>query len=151
MFAPVPQLRHDPSAKSFDISPFFHYLIKINLAARHYDGNGTHYTRGGNQFMERLIPLLAGLLVTFGIAATVLAEPPRDPGPEVINLKMGVMVLPFTHAKHARNLNNDCLHCHTRKIGKIEGWGKDTAHKICIPCHDLEDKGPVECHQCHKK
>ena len=35
--------------------------------------------------------------------------------------------------------------------GKIAGWGKESAHTICIPCHDLDDKGPVECHQCHKK
>jgi len=100
---------------------------------------------------KRLLPLVIAVLSVYGVASNVMAEAPAGTGPEVINLKMGVMVLPFSHGKHARELKNDCLHCHTKKIGKIEGWGKDTAHRICIPCHDLEEKGPVECHQCHPK
>lgn len=100
--------------------------------------------------MKRVALMLA-LLSIFGGAATVLADPPKNSGPEVINFKMGVMVLPFQHRKHQTNLNNECFHCHGKKgPGKIDGWGKESAHTICIPCHDLEEKGPVECKQCHK-
>ena len=101
--------------------------------------------------MKRFVLLSIALLPICVVSSAALADAPKNLGPEVINLKMGVMVLPFSHGKHARELKNDCLHCHTKKIGKIEGWGKDTAHRICIPCHDLEEKGPVECHQCHPK
>jgi predicted CXXCH cytochrome family protein len=79
------------------------------------------------------------------------ADAPKDRGPEVINLKMKGMVMPFKHWKHQKEAKSDCRDCHSRKIGKIEGWGEDTAHKVCIPCHDLEEKGPVLCHQCHDK
>ncbi|KAA0888033.1 cytochrome c3 family protein [Oryzomonas rubra] len=99
---------------------------------------------------KRLVmPMIALLL--YGMPSAVPAVAAPNPGPEVINLKMGVMVLPFQHRKHQKDLNNECFHCHTRESGKIDNWGKDTAHKICISCHDLYDKGPVECQQCHKK
>ncbi|KAB0663543.1 cytochrome c3 family protein [Oryzomonas japonica] len=99
---------------------------------------------------KRLVmPMIALLL--YGMSSAVPAVAAPNPGPEVINLKMGVMVLPFQHRKHQKDLNNECFHCHTRESGKIDNWGKDTAHKICISCHDLYDKGPVECQQCHKK
>jgi hypothetical protein len=95
--------------------------------------------------------LFLGLTVTAATPAIVMAELPKDPGREVIDLKMGKMVLPFKHWKHQKDLKNECFHCHSKKIGQIEGWSKDTAHTICIPCHELDNKGPVECAQCHKK
>lgn len=101
--------------------------------------------------MKRFMPLIVVMLLLVGLCSAALADLPKNQGPDIINLKMGVMVLPFTHAKHIQALKDDCLHCHTGKIGKIEGWGKDTAHKICISCHDLDEKGPVECKQCHRK
>ena len=101
--------------------------------------------------MKRVVLMLA-LLAISGGSATVLADPPKNGGPEVIDFKMGVMVLPFTHRKHQTVLNNECFHCHGKRgAGKIDGWGKEAAHTICIPCHDLEEKGPTECKQCHKK
>lgn len=92
------------------------------------------------------------LVSMIGVSSIGFAAAPKDPGPEIINLKMGVMVLPFSHRHHQKELNQECFHCHPKKSGgKIENWSKDTAHKICISCHDLEEKGPVECKQCHTK
>ena len=35
--------------------------------------------------------------------------------------------------------------------GKIEGFGKDWAHKTCKGCHQEKAKGPTKCGDCHKK
>jgi predicted CXXCH cytochrome family protein len=93
----------------------------------------------------------AVLLSSILASTTAFADTPKGAGPEVINLKMGLMQLPFQHWKHQAFNNSECFHCHKAEGGKIEGWGKETAHNLCIPCHDLNDKGPVECKQCHKK
>ena len=101
--------------------------------------------------MKRIVLLIAVLSFS-GVAALRAAEAPKNSGPEVITFKMGVLLLPFQHWNHQKHLNNECYHCHGKSTtGKIPGWGKESAHTICIPCHDLDDKGPVECHQCHKK
>jgi hypothetical protein len=100
---------------------------------------------------KRLIVLTIAFLSLYAMSSTVPAVGAPNPGPEVINLKMGAMSLTFQHKKHQKDLNNECFHCHATVNGKIDNWGKETAHKICIACHDLYDKGPVECHQCHKK
>ena len=94
---------------------------------------------------------LALLLAFLGAASTVVAETLKNPGPEVINFKMGVLQLPFQHWKHQKLAKDDCLQCHDRQGEKIKGWGEASAHKICIPCHDLDSKGPVLCNECHKK
>ncbi|GAB7025540.1 cytochrome c3 family protein [Geotalea toluenoxydans] len=101
--------------------------------------------------MKRAVLII--LLLSIGVlSAVAFAATPKNPGPEIINLKMGVMILPFSHRKHQQDLNNECFHCHPKKTGgKIDNWNKETAHQICISCHDLEEKGPVECKQCHKK
>jgi predicted CXXCH cytochrome family protein len=57
---------------------------------------------------------------------------------------MGDLVLPFTHWKHQKTLNDECFHCHATKIGKIDDWSKETAQNLCIPCHATGHKGPVE-------
>jgi hypothetical protein len=102
--------------------------------------------------MKRLLLLFVPVLIAVaGVSTVVGADAPKDRGRELIELKMGHLVLPFKHWKHQKDVNNECYHCHSKKIGQIEGWGKDTAHGICIPCHDLDGKGPVECHQCHMK
>lgn len=100
--------------------------------------------------MKRSVMLVMAFLAAVG-GSLVWAESPKNLGPEVINLKMGVMIAPFQHRKHQKSLNNECWHCHKTSNGVIDGWGKETAHTLCIPCHDLEEKGPIECHQCHKK
>lgn len=83
------------------------------------------------------------------ISSAALAQSPKDKGREIINLKMSDLQLPFKHWEHQKNLDNECYHCHNSKIGKIDGWGEETAHTICIACHELEGKGPISCRQCH--
>jgi hypothetical protein len=101
--------------------------------------------------MKRFILLMISVLSFPAVSSNVFADAPKDLGPEVINLKMGTMNLPFQHWKHQTSLHKECYNCHKTKIGQIDGWGKEVAHKICIPCHDLENKGPVLCQECHKK
>jgi cytochrome c553 len=95
--------------------------------------------------------LVVLLLSLVGASVCISAEIPANLGPEIIKLKMGDLVLPFKHRAHQVKLNNECYHCHATKIGKIDNWGKDTAHDLCISCHEIDDKGPVECKQCHNK
>lgn len=97
----------------------------------------------------RILILLA--LSMAAVSATASTEMPKEKGPEVIRLKMNDMELPFKHWKHQKSLNNECFHCHNTKLGTIDDWGKETAHKLCISCHELEEKGPVYCRQCHGK
>ena len=56
----------------------------------------------------------------------------------------------FSHKKH-QEYNKDCKTCHEKGPGKIEGWGKDAAHKQCKGCHETGKKGPTKCGECHKK
>jgi hypothetical protein len=95
-----------------------------------------------------LVLLTLSLVAGSGYA---MAEEPKDRGPEVVRLKMKDLELPFQHWKHQKGLNDECFHCHSKTLGKIENWGRDTAHNLCISCHELEDKGPVYCRECHKK
>lgn len=67
--------------------------------------------------------------------------------PETMNFKRNV---PFSHKAHAEKLK-DCTKCHTSaQGGKIEGFGKDWAHKKCKECHTEMQKGPTTCKACHK-
>jgi opacity protein-like surface antigen len=57
----------------------------------------------------------------------------------------------FKHKAHAEALK-DCTKCHASAAGgKIEGFGKDYAHKTCKGCHAEMNKGPVKCDGCHIK
>lgn len=100
--------------------------------------------------VKRWVSVIVALSM-IAVFSAALAETPKEKGPEVIKLKMADFELPFTHWQHQKDLNNECYHCHSKKIGKIEGWSKDTAHIICIACHELEGKGPASCRQCHTK
>ena len=65
---------------------------------------------------------------------------------DVIEMKKGVK---FDHKAHQIAVN-DCTKCHsTAAGGKIEGFGKDIAHKTCKDCH-AAGKGPTTCKECHK-
>ena len=66
---------------------------------------------------------------------------------DVMELKKGVT---FHHKAHADALK-DCKKCHEKAPGKIEGFGKDWAHKTCKGCHTEMKKGPTSCGDCHKK
>lgn len=74
----------------------------------------------------------------------------QNPGPETMTLKNGTTPLKFTHRKHQQLQNSECFHCHAPTGWKIDNWGKEVAHSMCISCHDLNDKGPVKCEECHK-
>jgi len=66
---------------------------------------------------------------------------------DVIEMKRGVK---FDHKAH-QELLKDCTKCHaTATGGKIEGFGKDFAHKTCKGCHSEGKKGPTGCKECHK-
>lgn len=56
----------------------------------------------------------------------------------------------FDHKKHQAALK-DCKICHEKAPGKIEGFGKDMAHKTCKGCHTDKGAGPTKCAECHKK
>lgn len=64
-----------------------------------------------------------------------------------ITMKKGVV---FNHKAHSEALK-DCTKCHAAATGgKIEGFGKDLAHKTCKGCHTDMKKGPTSCKECHK-
>lgn len=91
--------------------------------------------------------LFAALL----FAAPLLAAQPQNIGPKTIKLKMGTKSLVFTHHKHQKAVDNQCWECHDKNVGKISNWSEATAHRLCIPCHDLNEKGPINCKGCHRK
>ena len=67
---------------------------------------------------------------------------------DVMEMKKGVT---FKHKAHAEALN-DCTKCHAKaEGGKIEGFGKEFAHKKCKECHAEMKKGPTNCKGCHPK
>jgi predicted CXXCH cytochrome family protein len=90
-------------------------------------------------------------VVTLLSASLLHAATPQNLGPKTIEFKMGSKTIVFKHHKHQQLAKNQCWECHDKKNGKIENWGEATAHKLCIPCHDLSEKGPVVCKGCHKK
>lgn len=56
----------------------------------------------------------------------------------------------FNHKMHQDTLK-DCKICHEKGPGKIEGFGKELAHKTCKGCHEEKKAGPTKCGECHKK
>jgi hypothetical protein len=118
-------------------------------------GNNANQIYQVHLFMEiRIMKLTSSLIILFlaivGIPFIVsAAEIPDYIGPEIIKIKMGDNTLNFYHRKHQKRNNNECFHCHKPQEWKIKKWDKEVAHEICIACHDLNDKGPVECKECH--
>jgi len=84
---------------------------------------------------------LVALLAMVAFAGTAFAA-------DVIEMKKGVK---FNHKAHQEMLK-DCTKCHAKaEGGKIEGFGKDIAHKAgCKGCHTDMKKGPTSCKECHK-
>lgn len=92
--------------------------------------------------MKKIISALALVVFTasLALAADVMTFPAT----------MGSVTFP--HKMH-QELLKDCNVCHATTPGKIEGFGKDVAHKLCIDCHKTKSngKGPATCKACHKK
>lgn len=66
---------------------------------------------------------------------------------DMIEMKKGIK---FNHKAHQEALK-DCAKCHAKpEGGKIDGFGKDVAHKTCKGCHTEMKKGPTSCKECHK-
>lgn len=99
----------------------------------------------------KLVTLLLTISVHCLSSYPYAAEIPQNVGPAMLELKMGSKPLIFPHLKHQKVTNNECFHCHKAQEWKIREWDKEVAHQLCISCHDLNDKGPVECKGCHLK
>ena len=68
---------------------------------------------------------------------------------DVITMKAKNGNVTFDHKKH--QAYGECKACHEKGPGKIEGFGKDSAHKMCKGCHEEKKAGPTKCGECHKK
>ena len=106
---------------------------------------------GGVFWMVGKVLLLLVTITMAGVSSVASGQTENTKGREIIILKMAELELPFKHWKHQRYLNNECFHCHHSTLGKIDGWGDHTAHRICIECHELEKRGPSSCRHCHPK
>jgi hypothetical protein len=86
------------------------------------------------------------VITMFFIASTSFAA---SNGPDVLYLKNGAV---FPHKAHQGFLKSECKQCHRKgEPGKIEGFGKDHAHRMCKTCHTMRSAGPTSCKDCHKK
>jgi predicted CXXCH cytochrome family protein len=86
--------------------------------------------------------LVAATLIVFGASTAMAAESIVFPA------SMGKVSFP--HQAHKVKLKN-CKLCHEKALGKIEGFDKQKAHKLCIDCHKKMNAGPTKCTECHKK
>lgn len=90
--------------------------------------------------MKRII---AAIVVGVFFAGTALAA-------DVMSLPAKNGNVSFNHKAHA-DMVKDCKACHEKTPGKIEGFNKDSAHKLCKGCHEQKKAGPTKCGECHKK
>ena len=90
--------------------------------------------------MKRIIAAAALIIVTAGMALAA----------DTITLPAKNGDISFPHKKH-QELLKDCKTCHEKGPGKIEGFGKDWAHRTCKACHETKKMGPTKCAECHKK
>ena len=67
---------------------------------------------------------------------------------DIVEFKNGVV---FNHLSHKTDKAGLCSACHEGEPGKIPGFGKEWAHKNCIECHDIFEKGPTKCDGCHTR
>lgn len=86
--------------------------------------------------MKRMIVIVLALFAATSFSADILM------------FKHGVE---FDHKGHQTEKVGTCTICHEEQIGKINGFGKEWAHKHCINCHNLHNEGrPANCGGCHK-
>ncbi|MBL0224832.1 MAG: cytochrome C [Geobacteraceae bacterium] len=85
------------------------------------------------------------------VLAAVLLMAANSFAADIMYLKRGVV---FNHLGHQTEKVGLCSACHVETEGtpgKIPGLGKDWAHRTCIECHDIFEKGPTKCDGCHTK
>ncbi|ABQ28264.1 cytochrome c7 [Geotalea uraniireducens] len=87
--------------------------------------------------------IIAAVALTIFAAGTALAA-------DTITLPAKNGNVTFNHKMHQDTLK-DCKICHEKGPGKIEGFGKELAHKTCKGCHEEKKAGPTKCGECHKK
>lgn len=87
--------------------------------------------------------IIAAVALTLICAVAAMAA-------DVITLPAKNGNVTFNHKQHQESLK-DCKICHEKGPGKIEGFGKDFAHKTCKGCHEEKKAGPTKCGECHKK
>lgn len=84
--------------------------------------------------------LTVGVVIALLIAHVALAE----------QKKLGTVS--FDHDKHIKINEKRCDNCHEGGvIGKITGFDKEWAHRLCEGCHEVFSEGPTQCDGCHKK
>jgi len=87
--------------------------------------------------------VLAATMIVFAASAALAAD--------CIVFPASMGKVSFNHKVHADKLK-DCTLCHAQKAGgKIAGFDKAKAHKLCIDCHKKSNAGPTVCKDCHKK
>jgi flavoprotein len=87
--------------------------------------------------------LIVAVVAAFALVGTAVAADTMT-----FDTKNGKVT--FAHKAHQDKLK-DCKACHEKGAGKIEGFGKDIAHKTCKGCHEEKKAGPTKCGECHKK
>ena len=87
--------------------------------------------------------IIVALFVAVAFACTAVAA-------EVMEFPATMGKVTFNHKKHQEALK-ECKLCHEKGPGKIEGFGKEWAHKTCKGCHEEKKAGPTKCNECHKK
>ena len=88
-------------------------------------------------------------VLTAGSALAYPTTPTNAGNFDMLRLEEGVR---FPHKTHFETIGFPCITCHKSNEGekRIEGFGKDWAHKKCIGCHSNMAHAPTECDGCHK-
>ena len=103
--------------------------------------------------MKKIVALVAVLTFVGSVSAMAAMEDMAGT-PEVLYFKPTMGNITFTHRKHQQSVKGECKTCHEKKPGKIEGFGKEWAHKKCWDCHAEKKIGQdvtPKCKFCHQK
>jgi len=93
--------------------------------------------------VDSLKKIIAVVMLTLFCSALAMAAD------DLITLPAKNASVTFNHKKH-QDILKDCKVCHEKGPGKIEGLGKDWAHKTCTGCHVERNAGPTKCRDCHR-